>query len=123
MENRFSSKHREELERVRRQWGYWAGKTCLFYVVFTTSDNAELELVLVNSNPIQKGGEGNDSDDEGTSAAPTTPPHERFLRKDSSDLWALGPLPARGSARSTELGLALHTYISQQWSKAVSGLF
>ena len=84
-------------------------------------DDTELELILVTSGSIQRGGEKDDDSDDAAGAGPAqnASPQERYLQKDSNDLWALGPLPARGIARSTDLGVALHTYVTQQWSMLV----
>ena len=103
---------------MRRKWGRWASRTCLFLCAISTiSGDTELQLVLVTSGGIQGGGEEEDvGGEEGTSAPKKAPPQEKFLEKTSDDLWALGPLPARGSVRSMELGVALHTYVTQQWS-------
>jgi hypothetical protein len=112
---------------VRRKWGRWASKNRLFlYAILATSDDTELELILVTGGPIQRGGEGDDDDDDdaaGAGPAQTASPQERYLQKDSDDLWALGELPARGIARSTDLGVALHTYVTQQWSMLFSKPF
>lgn len=45
-------------------------------------------------------------------------PAAKFLQVDAGGLWELGPLPD-GNARSSELGKALHEYMTQQWSMHV----
>ena len=107
---------------MRRKWGRWASRTRLFlYAIPTTSDNTELEPTLVTSEGIQEGVEGEDCDDEERASAPQKATSKaQFLEKDSGGLWALGPLPARGSVRSADLGTSLHTYVTQQWSMVVS---
>jgi hypothetical protein len=74
-----------------------------------------VKLVSVASHTTERGDDEDDEDKE-TQAIQRTPPQERFLQKDSDDLWTLVPLPDQGTVRHADLGLALHTYITQQWS-------
>ena len=42
------------------------------------------------------------------------------MQKNSDDLWELGPLPELGTICHADLGIALHVYVTQQWSMGVS---
>ena len=63
--------------------------------------------------------EDNMSPGQDTPAPGPVHPAERFLQKDSDDLWKLGPIPGLGTVRNSEVGIALHNYVTQQWSMPI----
>ena len=67
---------------------------------------------------VSDNNEGED-EDAGTPATKNATPEERFLRRDSDGLLVLGPLPAEGGALTGNIAIALHKYLTQQWSKPV----
>jgi hypothetical protein len=86
------------------------------------SSYAKTKPILVANHAPQGEGEEEDVDEE-THAADHSASVERFLQKDSGGLWVLKPLPDLGTVRNTDLGKALHVYVTQQWSMAISRLF
>ena len=64
--------------------------------------------------PNKEGGGGSD---EETTTPQVLPPTERFLQKGENGLRMLGPLDS--SALRVDLGVALHAYITQQWSMGI----
>ena len=79
---------------------------------------AKTKLILVAKQTPQEEGADEDADEQ--TPPQLASPAERFLQKDSDDLWELGPLPDLGTVRHADLGIALHVYVTQQWSMGVS---
>jgi len=73
-------------------------------------------LTLVSEEGGEEEGEdgGADEDDASKSKSPA----ERLLDRGPDELWVLKPLPESRTVRSSDLGLALHIYVTQQWSMA-----
>jgi hypothetical protein len=71
----------------------------------------------VAENPNQEEG-----DEEEAQTPKILSPAERLLQKDSDGFWILGELPS-GNVLRVDLGTALHTYTTQQWSMCISILF
>lgn len=70
----------------------------------------------------QEGGEGEDEDaDDGHASKPKSPEEKakNLLEKGPDQLWALKPLPESKPVLSADIALALHIYITQQWSMVV----
>ena len=64
--------------------------------------------------------EGEDEGAGDNPAAGSTSPAEKLLEKGSDELWVLRPLPDSRTVLSAALGVALHTYVTQQWSMGIS---
>ena len=105
------------MEKLRKKWGHWANKTCVFAHYLTLSQ-AKTKLILVAKQAPQEEGADEDADEQ--TPPQLASPAERFLQKDSNDLWELGPLPDLGTVCHADLGIALHVYVTQQWSMGVS---
>lgn len=75
---------------------------------------------LVSDQPIEAENQAADEEDLHPNKLS---PGVRFLQKNPNDSWSLGPLPEPRTALRKDLGIALSTYITQQWSVFIFLIF
>jgi len=113
----FEHSHNNEMKILRKKWGSWAKKTCMSAYCFHYFYTGYNWINPIVSEKYSQEGDGG-SDRETPTPRFQAPP-ERFLRKGSDNLWKLGPLPDLGAVLNADIGIALHTYVTQQWSKSI----